>query len=147
MDHDDPTAAWATAEFDTRFRRTLEAIRAEVKDTEEGTIRRVLDSGDALERASLVIALGHCKRIAVVLKSSPDDEGPRAWDQRARAFLEGLVGDGPLLGVETLRPSQAALDATPDEELTILNTNDPHGALRLVDDQGEILGWPSCPTT
>jgi hypothetical protein len=143
--HPDPTVAQAADDFDVRFRETRELIRAELKDTgEQRTTRRVLDNGDALERAALLIVLGHAKRGVIVVKTSPDDEAARAWDQRACAFLEGLVGDGPLLGAQILRPQRAALDATPNEELAVLNTDDPRATLQQVTDRE---GWPTCPTT
>ena len=41
--------------------------------------------------------MGHAKHAVVVLKTSSDDEGPRAWDQRAVRFLRGLVGDDEIM--------------------------------------------------
>jgi hypothetical protein len=147
MNHPDPLVAQAADDFDTRFRETRELIRAELKDTgEQRTTRRVLDDGCALERGALLTLLGHGKTLVVRL-GSDDDELPRASDERIKSFLKGLVGDGPRLGVETLRPSRPMLEAMRDETLATLNTEEQNATLRLVDDQDERLGWPTCPPT
>jgi hypothetical protein len=134
-------------EFETAFRETRELIRIELKGCgEQRTVRRVLDDGCPLERAALLIALGHAKHAVVVLKSSPDDEAARAWDQRAVRFLRGLVGDDEPVGVETLRPQRRVLNATPDENLAVLHADEQGGALQQVEDHSK-QGWPTCPTT
>jgi hypothetical protein len=126
-------------EFDVRFRETREAIRAELAQTgEQRTIRRTLDDGCPLQRGALLTLLGHGKTL-VLKVNSHDDAAARACDARVQAFLKGLVGDGPRLGAETLRPSRAALDATPNEELAILNTADAHATLQVEDHSA----WPT----
>jgi hypothetical protein len=145
--HSDPTVAQAADEFDTAFTRTMELLRTELAQTgERATIAKALHRGYSMDRAALLAVLGYGRKFVVRIGCPPDDEAALACDTRTKAFLRGLIGEGPRLSVDTLRPSRQVLEALSNEDLAIRDVADPHGTLQQVDDHSKA-GWPTCPTT
>jgi hypothetical protein len=139
--HADPEVAQPAAEFDRAFTRTTELLRTELAEIgEPATIARVVHRGYSMDRAALLAVLGYGKKFVVRLGCSVDDEAALACDERTKAFLRGLIGEGPRLGIETLRPSRPVLDVTANEDLAVLHAADPHGTLQPVEDHS---AWPT----
>jgi hypothetical protein len=145
MNHPDPQVAQAADEFDTAFTRTMELLRAELAQSgERATVAKALHRGYSMDRAALIAILGYGRKFVVRLGCPPDDEAALACDARVKAFLKGLIGEGPRLSVDTLRPQRQVLEALSDADLAIRDVAEHGGTLQPVTDRE---GWPTCPTT